>query len=144
MSADAVTPPPILGTEGSEPRPQVPRSRDEARARIADLVGDGGPEAAELVGRLVASFLERAPGLVDQLATAVDAGDAPGATRSAHALTGAAGNIGASEVARIAADAEADARAGALDRLSACRADLDAALARARADLTAALAEHTA
>jgi HPt (histidine-containing phosphotransfer) domain-containing protein len=121
MSADAVT---------------------DARARIADLVGDGGADAAELVGRLVASFLDRAPGLVDQLAAAVDAGDADGAIRWAHTLTGAAGNIGAGEVARIAAAAERDARAGTLDRLAACRADLDAALVRARAELTAALAEH--
>jgi HPt (histidine-containing phosphotransfer) domain-containing protein len=114
----------------------------DARARIADLVGDGGAEAAELVGRLVASFLDRAPGLVDQLAAAVDAGDADGAIRCAHTLTGAAGNIGAGGVARIAAAAERDARAGTLDRLAACRADLHAALVRARAELTAALAEH--
>jgi HPt (histidine-containing phosphotransfer) domain-containing protein len=144
MSADAATPPPIVESESSEPSPQSPRSREDARARIADLVGDGGAEAAELVGRLVASFLERAPGLVDQLADAIDAGDAQGAIRKAHALTGVAGNIGASEVARMAADAELDARAGALDRLTACRADLEAALVRARADLTAALAEHAA
>jgi hypothetical protein len=59
-------------------------------------------------------------------------------------LTGAAGNLGASEVARIAAGAELDARAGALDRLVSCRADLDAALARARAELTTALDELAA
>jgi HPt (histidine-containing phosphotransfer) domain-containing protein len=111
----------------------------DARARIADLVGDGGAEAAQLVGRLVASFLDRAPDLVDKLASAIDAGDADGAVHWAHVLTGAAGNLGASEVADIAAAAERDARAG---RLASCRATLDTALVRARAELTAALDEH--
>jgi HPt (histidine-containing phosphotransfer) domain-containing protein len=116
-------------------------SVSDARARIADLVGDGGSEAAQLVGRLVASFLDRAPDLVDKLCSAVDAGDADSAVHWAHVLTGAAGNLGATEVADIAAAAELDARAG---RPTSCRDALDAALVRARADLTAALDEHVA
>jgi len=109
------------------------------RARIADLIGDGGADAAHLVGRIVASFLGRAPDLIDKLAAAVEAADTENAVHWAHALTGAAGNLGATEVARIAAAAELDARAGSLDRIH--RDDLDAALARARAELTRVMDE---
>jgi HPt (histidine-containing phosphotransfer) domain-containing protein len=111
------------------------------RARIADLVGDGGAGAVQLVGRIVASFLDRAPDMIDKLAAAVDAADAADAVHWAHALTGAAGNLGVTEVTRIAAEAEQHASAGALDRVASCRAELDAALARARAELTAVLDE---
>jgi HPt (histidine-containing phosphotransfer) domain-containing protein len=114
------------------------------RARIADLVGDGGPGAVQLVGRIVASFLDRAPGLIDKLAAAVDAADAAGAVHWAHALTGAAGNLGVTEVARIAAEAEQHAAEGALDRVASCRADLDAALALARVELATILDELAA
>jgi HPt (histidine-containing phosphotransfer) domain-containing protein len=111
------------------------------RARIADLIGDGGADAAQLVGRLVASFLNRAPTLVDQLVAAVAAGDAANAAHWAHVLTGAAGNIGAREVRRIAAAAEHAALAGELDRLETCRADLEGALEIAAAELRTVLTE---
>jgi HPt (histidine-containing phosphotransfer) domain-containing protein len=107
------------------------------RGRIVDLVGDGGAGAAELVGRLVASFLDRAPVLVDKLVTAVEAGDAPDAEHWAHVLTGAAGNLGATDLARLAAEAEQHATAGNLDRIAP--ADLAAALAVARTELLAAI-----
>jgi HPt (histidine-containing phosphotransfer) domain-containing protein len=113
-------------------------SDDDVRARIADLVGDGGAGAAQLVGRIVASFLDRAPGLIDNLATAADAADA---AHWAHALTGAASNLGVTEVARIAAEAEQQALAGALDRVASSRQQLDGALARARVHLTTVLDE---
>lgn len=115
----------------------------DPRARIADLLGDGGPGATELVGRIVGSFLGRAPDLIDRTAAAVAAGDAADAAHWAHVLTGAAGNIGANEVARIASETEQHALAGALDRASACRADLESALAVADTELRAALAELT-
>ena len=114
-------------------------TRCGVRSRIADLVGDGGAGAGQLVGRLVASFLDRAPGLVDALLTAVEAGDAPDAAHWAHKLTGAAGNLGAMDLARLAAEAEQHATAGNVDRIS--RTDLHAALAKTQADLAAAIDE---
>jgi HPt (histidine-containing phosphotransfer) domain-containing protein len=117
--------------------PADPRSG--VRARIADLVGDGGAGAAELVGRLVASFLDRAPGLVGKLVAAIEAGDAADAAHWAHVLAGAAGNLGATHLARLAAEAEQHAATGDLGRISP--ADLGEALALARAELTAAMNE---
>jgi HPt (histidine-containing phosphotransfer) domain-containing protein len=111
------------------------------RARVADLIGDGGGGAVQLVGRIVASFLDRAPGLIDELAAAADPADA---AHWAHKLTGAAGNLGVTEIARIAAEAERHALAGALDRVAACREELDGALARARVELTTVLDELAA
>jgi HPt (histidine-containing phosphotransfer) domain-containing protein len=112
------------------------------RARIADLVGDGGAGAAELVGRLVASFLDRGPGLIEKLVTAVDAGDAADAAHWAHVLTGAAGNLGATDLQRLAAQAEQHATAGELGRIAP--AALGEALTLARTELTAALDESVA
>jgi HPt (histidine-containing phosphotransfer) domain-containing protein len=113
-------------------------SESGVRARIADLIGDGEPAAAQLVGRLVVSFLDRAPGLIDKLAAAADAADA---AHWAHKLTGAAGNLGVTEVARVAAVAEQHALAGSLDSVASCREELDRALARARIELTTVLDE---
>ena len=108
------------------------------RARIADLIGDGDPAAALLVRRIVVSFLDRAPGLIDKLAAATDPADA---AHWAHKLTGAAGNLGVTEVARVAAEAEQHALAGALASVGSCREELDRALARARTELTTVLDE---
>ena len=111
-------------------------SDDTIRARIRDLVGDGGAGAAQLVGRIVASFLNRAPDLIDKFATAAAAGDAADAAHWAHALAGAAGNVGAIRLARLAASAERDALAGGLAHGHDA---LDAAFAEVRADLTAVM-----
>jgi HPt (histidine-containing phosphotransfer) domain-containing protein len=108
-------------------------SGDAIRARVIDLIGDGGAEATELVGRIVASFLTRAPDLIDRFGSAAAAGDAADAAHWAHALAGAAGNVGATGLARIAADAERHALAG---DPALRRDELDAALAQVRADLT--------
>jgi HPt (histidine-containing phosphotransfer) domain-containing protein len=111
-------------------------SDDAIRARIVDLIGDGGAEAAELVGRIVASFLTRAPDMIDKFGTAAAAGDATDAAHWAHALAGAAGNVGATGLARIAAAAEEEALAG---DLTFQRDVLDAAFTQVQADLTAVL-----
>src|SRR3954453_7776896 len=111
-------------------------SADEMRGRIVDLIGDGGADATELVGRIVASFLSRAPDLIDRFGTAAAAGAAADAAHWAHALAGAAGNVGATGLARIAAAAERDALAG---KLAVRRDELDDAFTQVRADLTAVM-----
>jgi HPt (histidine-containing phosphotransfer) domain-containing protein len=96
-----------------------------------------------VVAILAVLFLDGAPGIIYNTATADAPGDAGDAAHWAHVLTGAAGNIGATGVARIASETEQHALAGSLDRAVTCREDLESALAAARAELTALLTEHT-
>jgi HPt (histidine-containing phosphotransfer) domain-containing protein len=110
------------------------------RARLADLVDDGGPAAIAFVERLVASFLERQAGLLARLAEAISQADAGAVARHAHALKGAAGNVGAAEVASLCAEAEDLATAGQPDRLGGYPDRLRAALAEAAEELPLAVA----
>jgi PAS domain S-box-containing protein len=80
--------------------------------RLAELRGDDTPESLSFVGELAASFLERAPALVEALGAAVDQQDATSIEEHAHTLKGAAGNLGASDLAECAAELEELARAG--------------------------------
>jgi CheY-like chemotaxis protein len=80
--------------------------------RLAELRGDDTEESLRLVTGLAASFLERAPGLVDALRAAAERGDATSIEEHAHTLKGAAGNIGAADLASCAAELEDLARAG--------------------------------
>jgi HPt (histidine-containing phosphotransfer) domain-containing protein len=67
--------------------------------RIADLVDDDDPEDIAFVRRLITSFLDRAPGMLVDLESAATAGDADLTARRAHALKGAAANLGADTLA---------------------------------------------
>jgi HPt (histidine-containing phosphotransfer) domain-containing protein len=80
--------------------------------RLAELRGDDTPESLNFLGELAASFLERAPALVEALGAAVDQQDATSIEEHAHTLKGAAGNLGASDLAECAAELEELARAG--------------------------------
>ncbi|GIH95539.1 Hpt domain-containing protein [Planobispora siamensis] len=76
------------------------------RARLADLVEDGSPQEIEFIGRLVASFLERAPAMLAGLDAAVAAADHAATAQRAHALKGAAANLGVDSVAALCAEIE--------------------------------------
>jgi histidine phosphotransfer protein HptB len=85
------------------------------RARVADLIEDDNPEDIDFVLRLIRSFIDRAPAMLDAIAAALAAGDAPATAELAHALKGLAANIGADQMARLSAEVEdhaANARLG--------------------------------
>jgi signal transduction histidine kinase/DNA-binding response OmpR family regulator len=72
---------------------------------------------------LLGKFAESQAGAVEDIRAALAAGDVPTAERAAHSLKGAAGNLGATALADVAAKAEAAIKAGegfeaALDSLT--------------------------
>jgi HPt (histidine-containing phosphotransfer) domain-containing protein len=115
--------------------------RTAIRARLADLVTDDDPDDLAFVVRLLRSFPARAPGLLDDLVAAVGAGDAAAAAERAHALKGAAANVGAVTVAGLCAGVEHRARAGSLDGVRADIQQIRETLAGTEPELAAALAE---
>ncbi|RAG85752.1 hypothetical protein DN069_09580 [Streptacidiphilus pinicola] len=90
----------------------APGSADPLLHRLAEIRGEDTPEGLRLVTDLVDSFLERVPGLVDALRAAADRGDATSIEEHAHTLKGAAGNVGAADLASCAAELEDLARTG--------------------------------
>lgn len=104
---------------------------DEAvLARLRALNEEGEPD---LVEEVLGLFLDDAPPRVEELVNAVAAGDAGQAARAAHALKGAAGNIGAGRVQAAAHRIEAAAKGGDLEEAAAAltllRAEFDALIA---------------
>lgn len=70
---------------------------------------------------MVELFLDEQPPKLEALGQALATGDAPSAARLAHALYGAAANIGASCLATVAREIEGQAAAGATDATQAAR-----------------------
>ncbi|MBI5617129.1 MAG: EAL domain-containing protein [Gammaproteobacteria bacterium] len=116
---------------------------------------EGEPVDAVLLGRLrealggameraIRPFLEDIPDYFDQLERAVAERDAPGLRRAAHAIKGAAGNLGITPLAAIAAQLEARAATGALDAAPELMARGLARFAEAEAVLLAELAKQPA
>ena len=101
---------------------------DRVDERITDLLDGNTPDDMAFVQRLVTSFLDRAPVMVAALRTAISDGDATAAAHHAHALKGAAANLGANRVAAFCADAQHRAERGELDTLGEHPARIVAAL----------------
>jgi HPt (histidine-containing phosphotransfer) domain-containing protein len=104
------------------------------RDRLAELVGpDPDEEERELVGEIMASFIQRAPSALAAIEGAVQHGSAEDLHQRAHALKGSAANLGADSVAELCADIEAQGRAGTVDvapaALDALRRELDSTCA---------------
>ncbi len=98
--------------------------------KLRDILGPALPHA-------VAPFLEDAPVYLAELSHAVHAGDTPTARSRAHALKGAAGNLGATTLAALAQEVEQFAIAGRLDAIAPLLAPLAAAHAAVAALLHA-------
>ena len=69
----------------------------------------------ELLVELIGLYLEDEQALIDQVAAAIAAGDAPRLARAAHTLKGSVGNFSAAAAHGAAAALEAAARAGRID-----------------------------
>jgi HPt (histidine-containing phosphotransfer) domain-containing protein len=106
---------------------------------MADLIDGGGPADIAFAQRLLLSFLERQSKLLGDLAEAVDGADPDAVARHAHALKGAAGNVGAAVVAGLCAEAEQLAATGAWTELTRYPDLLRAASAEAAGHLAQAV-----
>ncbi|WP_432824534.1 response regulator [Dactylosporangium sp. CA-092794] len=111
---------------------------DAILARVRDLVDDPpSPQERALVDRVLGGFCEKAPDTMARLTDAVDRGDAPAIVGAAHTLTGAAGNVGASALARLSGTLETRARTGLPDDAPAALAELRGELDRVVAAVAA-------
>lgn len=113
----------------------VSRSLDEnVLARIRSR------RSESFLARLIDLFLREAPPRLEQAWLGGRVGDARAVALAAHTLACLAGNVGAVEVGRLAAAAEAAAEGGSAGaaRLSAILFDLEVALAEACSCLRAA------
>lgn len=119
---------------------------DPAAAEV-DAEGDTGTDAAataldwsvaldatggdrELLREVVGEFLVEYPRLIEQSKAAIQAGDAPAVSRSAHTIKGALRTLGADGAGECAAELESYTRTGTLDRgnelLKTLTAEVDA------------------
>ena len=90
-----------------------------------------------MVAGAIASFVADAPGRIEAMRVAHAAADAPAVAAAAHALKGAAANIGAARLQELTQRIESLAREGNLAGARKAIGDLDQALADARAALAA-------
>ena len=108
---------------------------------IVSLSPDGG---ASLADELLGIFFGEAPARLEHLRSGVATNDCARITRTAHAMKGGAGNIGASRVAEFCARLEQQGRAGALDGAAELVAELAAELMRVRGVLEQRIRDLTA
>ncbi len=81
----------------------------EVIERIRDMERRGAPRLLE---RLIHTYLDTAARLVADVDAALAAEDAAGLRQSAHTLKSSSANLGATELARLCAQIESEARAG--------------------------------
>ncbi|GHH53388.1 ATP-binding protein [[Pseudomonas] boreopolis] len=121
--------------------PQAPEQAAEAAQAAALPVLDTGvlDELREVAGaetaRIIALFLEDAPGLIGQLETAATTGDIEKLRDVAHILKASSANVGAMALSNAARRIELSARTGMLDRPGVLVALAIAENARARVAL---------
>lgn len=106
---------------------------DAIEALRAVSPDDGGQFLTELID----IFLADTPARMREIAAAIAAGDAPTATRAAHSIKGSAGNFGASALAKVALEMEADAKQGRLAEMQAKTPVLEREFAAVRDALNA-------
>ncbi len=93
----------------------------------------GGDE--ELLDEIVGLYLGEYPELLNQIQTAVRAGDAPSLYRSAHTLKGSLGALGAEAAQQRALDLEMSGRNGELNSASNMLSDLENLLRQLHTEL---------
>jgi HPt (histidine-containing phosphotransfer) domain-containing protein len=100
----------------------------ESQAPIFDKAGMMARlmEDEDLARTVAEGFLEDIPRQIEALRGYLEAGDAPGAERQAHAIKGASANVGGEALCAAAFDMEKAAKAGDLDAAGGHMAELDA------------------
>ena len=89
----------------------IPAVDPAAMDRLLEMTG-GDPA---FVDELIDTFLEDGAAQIDELRTAVAAGDAESAVRPAHSLKSNSASMGADRLAALSRALEADARTGAIE-----------------------------
>jgi two-component system sensor histidine kinase/response regulator len=121
------------GSLASMPVP-APTSRVEVEFEEEDLLERlSGNE--ELAQRVVSIFLDDMPRQLAVLAEAVNGGDGNAASQIAHAIKGAAANVGGTQIRELAWKLEQLGKTGDFDQASALVRELSASFARTRAPM---------
>jgi two-component system, sensor histidine kinase and response regulator len=106
----------IEGRREPPTAPQIPATPAPAAPNPVDLEGfktslrDAG--AGKAIGSILDAFLSQVPGRLATLEAAADSGNADAITRAAHVLRGAAGTIGAGQLAGLLQHVETAAQDG--------------------------------
>jgi HPt (histidine-containing phosphotransfer) domain-containing protein len=96
---------------------------------LRQLQRPGKPDA---IGRIVSHFLDETVQRLATMRAAIDTGDAQLLERTAHALKGITGTVGANEMFDVAARLEEVGRSGRTDDAADLVNELELALGRAR------------
>jgi signal transduction histidine kinase/CheY-like chemotaxis protein/HPt (histidine-containing phosphotransfer) domain-containing protein len=117
---------------GQAPAPQPPAAEEALldRAALNQIRALQKPGRADLLARLIDTFLSAVPTEIDALAEAVSRGDAGTAARIAHTYKSSSANLGAPALSAAFAEIERRARQGSVDGLPELCAKLRAAYAR--------------
>ena len=123
---------PAAGTAKSPPGPAAPPTIDhDALRRICAI---GGGSSGDLLSRVVGSYLEAAPAMLDALRHAVETTDAKALSAAAHRLRGSSAQLGAGRVAELCAELEHNGN-GSGKTPAALLRELEEEFGRARAAL---------
>jgi PAS domain S-box-containing protein len=98
----------------------------------------------ELARAVLAGFLEEAPQMVEEIGHLLDGTDAQAVAARAHALKGAAANVGGKALRAAAARLEQEARSGGVEAARRCRGHLENKLEALRRAISADAAEPRA
>jgi HPt (histidine-containing phosphotransfer) domain-containing protein len=123
----------LVATGGPEPN-GIAELDGERLAFLADLMPGNS------LGDFVSAFLDSGIGRMDRIRSTLADGDLAAAGREAHALCGAAGNVGASGMERAARTLQSACRDNDAAAAAAAAAQLDDAVAQTAAALRAWLA----
>lgn len=103
----------------------------EEAINLDDLMKNIGGDR-ELLQEVAGMFIEMGPGMLEDIKTALAAGDAQRLEKTAHTLKGTASNFGAHSVVQFARELEFMGRKGSLtgagDKLAALEGELKVAL----------------
>ncbi|HET7478895.1 MAG TPA: response regulator, partial [Rubrobacteraceae bacterium] len=132
---------PVKIESGTEPPPETPTESpneppldDAVLSALRELQEEGEPDIiAELAGLFVEDTVER----LGTLREAIEAGDAAGVERAAHALKGSSGNMGARGLSERSARLEEAGTAGALSEAKDLLESIESEFARVRLALEA-------
>ena len=127
---------PVAGTEPVEPVPALDGPPVVDPSVLGTLAERLGPRAPAFLASLLATWETETATRLAALGEAVEAGDAEGVSRAAHALKGSSGSMGALRLAAVCAEVEAGAVAGGHE-LAAAQQRLTAEVEQARAALVA-------
>jgi PAS domain S-box-containing protein len=121
-------------TVAPEPEPEAPVSVLDRAILVARMRGD-----EVMAKEILAIFRDDMPRQITVLKACLERGDAAGVERQAHALKGAAANVGCERLREVASEMERGAEAGDLEAVTAGLTELDAQATALLAALDACL-----